>query len=183
MTESADTLSLVHANRLQPDALAANRSGVLTPEQSRLIRNRRRSRGVALIAISLICIAVAGWSFLQGTSGSSEGGRVGAVTVLIIGAILLVLRFTDFGRSFAVELAAGRVSRVDGFIQVRHSSSNRDSGTQHSYFYNIGGQEFEATEEGAKLIEPQSRYRIYYLPNSNIMVNIESLERGSPGDL
>jgi len=130
-----------------------------------------------MIAISLLCIAVAGWSLLQGSSESSEGGRVGAATVLIIGVVLMALRFTDFGRTFARELAAGRLSSVDGFIQIRHSSSNRDSGTQHSYYYIIGGKEFEATEQGAKLIDPQSCYRIYYLPNSNIMVNIESIER------
>jgi len=182
MTESAHTLSLIHANGLQPEALAANRSGVLTPEQIRLLRSRRRSRGVALIAISLICIAGGGWSLLHGSSDSGEGGRVGAVTVSIIGVVLLALRFSDFGRSFATELRAGRVSSVDGLIQVRHSSSNRDSGTLHSYFYKIQGKEFEATEDGAKLIDPKSCYRIYYLPNSSIMVNIESIEHQNRGD-
>jgi len=95
---------------------------------------------------------------------------------LLIGFVLLALRFSDFGRSFATELAEGRVSRIDGLIQIRHSSSNRDSGTQHSYYYNIDGKEFEATEEGAKLIDRKTRYRIYYLPNSSIMLNIESIE-------
>jgi hypothetical protein len=183
MTGSADTFSLIQANGLQPDALAANRSGVLAPQQTRLLRSRRRARGLALIVISLICIAGAGWSFFHGSTEPDEGGRVGAVTVLIIGVVLLGLRFTDFGRSFSRELAAGRVSSVDGFIQIRHSSSNRDSGTQHSYYYNIDGKEFEATEEGAKLIDPQSRYRIYYLPHSNIMMNIETIGRGSSEDL
>ena len=97
MTESSDNVSLIHANGLQPDALAANRSGGLTPQQTRLIRSRRRSRGVATIAISLLCIALAGWSFLQGSSESNEGGRVGAATVLIIGVVLLALHLALTG--------------------------------------------------------------------------------------
>jgi hypothetical protein len=175
MTNSAHTLSLIHANGLQADALAANRSGILSDEQIQLIRLRRRSRGIALIVISLICIVGGGWGLIEGGSEPVEGGRFGAITVIVIGVVLMALRFSDFGSSFKKQLAAGRVSSIDGFIQIRHTSSNRDSGTQHSYYYMIDGREFETTEDGAKLIDSQMRYRIYYLPGSSIMLNIDSL--------
>ena len=71
--------------------------------------------------------------------------------------------------------SAGRVASVDGFIRIRHSSSIRDSGSHDSYYYKIDDVEFETTAEAAKLIDAKSRYRIYYLPGSDIMVNIESI--------
>ncbi len=110
----------------------------------------------------------------------AESGRFGAFTVVIAGFGLLALRFSHYGRSYGVELAAGRVASVDGFIRVRHSSSSGESGTYHSYYYTIDGHEFESSEEGAQLLDPQSRYRIYYVPDTDMMVNIEPLGAPSP---
>lgn len=166
--------SLIEANRLRPDALDANRSGALTDKQARELRSRRRTRGSVMIAIALLCIAVGGWNAL---GPAAAGERVGAWTVLIIGAVLLAMRFTAFGRSYAAELAAGRVASVEGSIRVRHHTSNRDSGGgRDAYYYEVAGRAFPTTEQGAALIDPSARYRIYYVPDSDIMVNIEPIE-------
>src|SRR5581483_11566672 len=135
----------------------------------------RRRKGVPLIVIGLLCIAIGAWNVLTpGDSTANE--RFGAWTVLIFGGVLLAMRVSDFGRSYAAELASGRVASVDGVIRVRHVTSNRDSGgSRDSYYYEIAGREFATTEEGANLIDPRSWYRIYYLPDSDIVVNIEAI--------
>jgi hypothetical protein len=172
MPADPETIALIEANSFRPDALEANRSGVLTTEQARLLRRRRSARGVAMIVIGVGCVVSGGRGILPGET--PEGGRFGPVTVLIIGAVILALRFSDFGRSYAGEIAAGRVFKAEGFVRVRHSLGGGES-SQHASHYQIEGKEFETTEEGARLINPQARYRIYYLPNSDIMVNIERI--------
>ena len=164
---------IIEANGLRAEALDANRSGRLTQDQAQRIRSRRRGWGAALIVIGAICI-VLGARQLMTTQGSLlDGERLGPLTVLIGGGLLLALRFSDFGRSYAVELAAGRVHSIEGFIQVHHSTSSGEGGSVDSYHYRIAGHDFETTQEGAKLIDAKATYRIYYVPGSDIMVNIE----------
>ena len=177
MSESPHTLALIQANKLQADGLNANRSGLLTSSQIQELRTRRSSTGKVLIGISLLCIGFGGWSLIAGPSESAEGGRLGAATLLIAGIAILALRFSNFGKPLTAELSAGRVSSVDGSIQIRHSTSSGESGVYHSYYYQIEAMEFETNEEGANLIQPAERYRIYYVPGPNIMVNIERLEK------
>jgi hypothetical protein len=177
MGGDAETTALIQANNLRTDALDVNRSGLLAPEQARWLRESRFTWRMLLLAIGVGCAALGAWGLLH--QESWPGGRFGAFTLLIAGGAFLLLRFSDSGRSYAAEIASGRVSSVDGFIRIRHSSSsNNQGGTYHSYYYKIDGREFGTTEEGAKLINAQRRYRIYYLPNSDIMLNIEAL--GTP---
>jgi len=161
---------LIEANGLDPDALQANRAGSLTSAQARCVRSKRRGRGNALIVFAALGIVLGGWHLLSGHEGP-EGDRFGAFMAVLLGGVLLALRFSDFGRSYAAEVAAGRVSSVEGFVRIKSSSG--DSHT--SYWYQIEGREFGTTEEGAKAIDARSRYRIFCVPDSDIMVNIESL--------
>lgn len=170
----AETVALIKANSLRPDALEANRSGRLTAEQIQHLRSRRFSFRMPLLIIGLVCVGLGAWDLVPGQA-PPEGGRFGAFTAVIGGISLLALRFSRFGRSYSAELAAGRVTSVDGFVRVRHSSSSGESGTYHSYYYIVDDREFESSEEGAKLLNPQSRYRIYFVPDSDMMVNIEPL--------
>jgi len=102
---------------------------------------------------------------------TSQDSRLGALTALIVGLAMIALRGSSFGRSHSAELEAGRVAWVDGSIVVRSIGGDGDD----LYFYRIAGHEFQTTEDGAKAIEPAVTYRVYYVPGSELMVNIEPL--------
>jgi hypothetical protein len=169
----AHNRSLSQANGFDIGSLESNRSGRLTPGQAQQVRSHRRSWGNTLLVIGLICIVAGGWNLLPGHGDSEEGGRFGAFMVVIVGIAILALRFTNAGRSYATEIEAGRVSSVEGFVRVRRSSGS--DGASDSYFYRIEEREFQTTEAGANAIDAHTRYRIYHLPDSDIMVNIEAL--------
>src|SRR5262249_3148449 len=139
-------LALIEANGLDADALDANRAGSLTPTQARHLRGKRRGRGGALLVFAAVCIVLGGGDLLPGP-GSDD--RLGALMSVLFGGVLLALRFSDFGRSYAAEIAAGRVASVDGFVRIK--SSTGDSHT--AYWYQLEGREFSTTEEGAKAID------------------------------
>ena len=168
---AAHSSALIEANGFDPGTLETNRSGRLTPAQIARLRSRRRARGWALLLVGALCI-VLGISHLT-TSGDDPWGAAMAVA---FGGVLIALRWTDFGVSYAAELKEGRVATLDGRIVV-HAISG-DSHT--AYYYRLGEREFQTTEEGAKEIDPKARYRIYHLPNSNEMVNIEVLSVPGP---
>ena len=160
--------ALSEAHGLDSSALPANRAGTLTPAQAERVRGKHRGRGAALLVFGGLGMAFGGWELWQEPASS---GRSDAWTALVLGAVIVALRWTDFGRSNAKQIAAGKVQWVDGPIRVRSLSG--DSHT--SYYYQIDGRDFPTTEEGAQTIDASLRYRLYHVPGSDVMVNIEPL--------
>jgi len=157
---------LIEANGFEPAALEANRAGRLTATQAQRLRGQRRGRAGALLVFGALCIGFGGWDL-----ATMDGVRLDAIGALVLGVILIALRWSDFGRSYALQIAVAKVAWVDGPISIR--SITGDSHT--AYWYQIGGREFQTTEEGAKAIVEKLRYRVYHVPDSNLMVNIEPL--------
>src|SRR5262252_3882354 len=110
---AAQDHALIEANGLDPDSLEANRAGLLTTAQARRVRSQRRWWGWMLVAIAAVCIAVGLSDLLPGCADAAESDRFMAVASVLFGLGLLALRFSNFGRSYAAELAAARVDRVD----------------------------------------------------------------------
>jgi hypothetical protein len=162
------TAVLVEANGLDLGALRTNRTGALTPAQAERVRGKHRGRGAALLVLGGLGMAFGAWSLWHepSTSGHSD-----AWTALVLGAAIVALRWTDFGRSNARQIAAAKVTWVDGPIRIRSLSG--DSHT--SYYYQIDGHDFPTTEEGAQAIDASLRYRLYHVPGSDVIVNIEPL--------
>jgi len=169
MTEpsiAGKTRALIEANGFDLGALEANRGGRLTPAQAALLRSRRRARGYALLVIGALLVGLGGWDLYEGSDD-----RWGALLAVIGGVVMIALRWSDFGLSYRAELAAGLVTWVDGRIEIRGITG--DNHTMYLYF--IGDREFQTTEEGAKEIDAKARYRVYHVPNTDMMVNIEVL--------
>jgi hypothetical protein len=174
---TAQDRTLIEAHGLEPDSLEANRAGLLTTAQARRLRSQRHRWGWMLVAIAAVCIAVGLSDLLPGCSDAAQGDRFMAVASVLFGVGLLAPRFSNFGRSYAAELAAGRVDSVEGFVRV----STRSGDDHTSYHLHIAGREFNTTEAGAKAIDARVRYRVYRLPDSDIMVNIEALDAALDG--
>ncbi len=116
-----------------------------------------------------LLVVFGAWSLFE-----PEGGRSDGVLALIGGIVIIALRGSDFGRSHGAALAAGRVAWTDGRIEI-HSIT----GDNHTaYFYRMGDVDFPTTEEGAKAIDARRRYRVYHVPDTDLIVNVEPL--GSP---
>jgi hypothetical protein len=158
--------ALIEANGFEPTALDANRAGRLTPAQAQRLRGKRRGRGAALLVFGALCIGFGGWDL-----ATTDGGHSDAVGALVLGVILIAMRWSNFGQSYAAQIAAGRVAWVDGPIRIRSITGD----SHEAYWYEVAGREFQTTEEGAKAIVEKLRYRVYHVPDSDLMVNIEPL--------
>jgi hypothetical protein len=169
MTDSPNDTAvraLIEANGFELAALDANREGLLTSTQTQRLRGKRRARGGALLVIGVLLIGFGGWDL-----ATTNGGHSDAIGALVLGVILIALRWSDFGKSYRAQIAAGKVVWIDGPIRIGGMS-----GDNHvAYWYEIAGHEFPTTEEGAKAIVEKLRYRVYHIPDSDLMVNIEPL--------
>jgi hypothetical protein len=158
--------ALIEANGFEFAALDANRAGRLTPAQAERLHGKRRGRGAALLVFGALCIGFGAWDLV-----TTDGARSGAIGAAVLGVILIAMRWSSFGRSYAAQIAVGRVAWVDGPIRVRSSTGDSHA----AYWYEVAGREFQTTEEGAKAIVEKLRYRVYHVADSDLMVNIEPL--------
>ena len=131
--------ALIEANGLDCAALDENRAGRLTGAQAKRLRAQRRARGIALLVFGALLVGFGTWDL-----ATTDGGHSDAIGALVLGAILIALRWSDFGESFARPIAAGTVTWVDGPIRIRSLT-----GDGHvAYWYEVAGREFQTTEEG-----------------------------------
>lgn len=161
---------LAQAHGFRLDALPANRAGFMTAAQVKGLRKDRRFVFVIFACFSLASFVVEVVSLL-GVGGPPhlEYALAGLALALLLGFWLLrqVGRWRQGGRTVAVE---------ESFLQVSSSATGDGPDTPEYYYRTSTGITLHrATAEGAALIDPGQRYRVYYSPGSNELVNIEPI--------
>jgi len=158
---------LAVANKFDLNALMNNRQGVLAPSQMKIIYSRIKFLGF----FSLVLVGGGIYQYIK--DGLPEGYVAIAVYFLITGI---------FGYSLITALknvSAKRVESMEGIgFSIYETDRNRESGHKKTtYYYQIGGARFLVKSEAAyyALINELS-YRVYYLPGSKVLVNIETLQ-------
>ncbi len=183
---SAVTQTLAGVHGFRADALGANRSGRLTDDQVRGVTRGHRRSGLLLtlagvVFVGLGLVAKANPSLAQSEDPSANATLV-ALGLIGFGAVCLLAAVYSVFRRSTADLAKRRVASTEGFIRVlRHGDwlgSEGEEGPSYTYTYKINGIEFPTSQKGAEAINPQLRYRVYYLPSSKKMVNIEAI--GAP---
>ena len=176
------------------DALDANRSGRLTPDQSALLRTEaatdRKNLLIAGVAIGALGAAVV----FGALTGRIPGGRL---EPLLVGAALLafgvVVAF--FGgirgsRAKAAAAHAGRVTSLEGLIRrdrvdrrdgpFGEDSSHISPGNEYEYYLVVGDRRLSVPREQWEAAPEDGVVRVYLLGDSDRIVNLERIADAPP---
>lgn len=172
VTPAVLTARLAQANGLLAGALAANRAGRLGEGQGRWLLRPLRGAAALVVAVVLVGLALAALAVAAGQPW---------LTAAVVLAVVMIV-FGDAARIIgaARDAADKRVLAVDGEVE-RVGGGSR---SRPRYFYALGELRFSVTEAGYYALDETRRYRLYYVPHSTRLTNIEVLEdtRAAPLD-
>jgi MFS family permease len=156
---------LARANWFQSSALAANRAGHLTGLQRAMILSRFAAYAIGgFIAVALF------FGYLIYTDGLSEGLWV--LVAVVVGMVVLSLYLGRKSLSAIVDCLQGRVIAAEGPV-TKDFEVSTDSSV--SYYYELGKAVFRVNEAGYEALVAGLVYRLYFLPRSQKLVNIEAV--------
>ena len=155
--------------------LESNRAGRLTPDQrkgfSSLERGLRKDRvffGVILAVIGALVLTSNGGT-VSALERTAFGAAFGAAAVF---SLLYGLFITD---SLTRDLRSGAVQNAEGAIGKHTYSSPGRSGSITTHFLEVGGRNWEVGSGTYDAAPDAGWVRLYYLPRSHKVVNLERL--------
>lgn len=155
-----------------PEALEANRAGRLTDGQREHLRRYDRGVGSNSIGVAVACVVLAVFLFRDHSSGANAWLRPAAGVVSLVIAVLLVLRRMGVGGRLARDLRSGRVESIEGpiaRIRVRGARSSWGG------YLEVAGKRFRVFSGSMGAAPDAGIVRLYYLPASRHVVNLERL--------
>lgn len=168
------TVSTPDVGPFPQSALATNAGGQLTDDQRR--QWRANSRGYRRQELSFAVIVVIIGALVAFAPGPAKYATVKptiGIVCFVIAALLLVRAFTG-GDAISEDVRAGRVDSVEGAI-TKFERQGRGSAGNNSYYFDVNGKRLQAYRSGY-LAAPEAGYvRLYYLPKSRRVVNLERL--------
>jgi hypothetical protein len=169
-------------NAFFPDALAANRRGELSDSQRQgfgalAASNHRSNYGsAALFAAAAVLIG-----FFASPS-ASPGLRLLLTTIAGGLAIVLVFRALTGSDALTRDVRAGRVESVEGAVGKRRISA-RGGPSATVRFLDVGTQHFRVSRRTFEDAPDAGFVRVFFLPRSRKVVNLERLAHPVPDDL
>ena len=170
---------LSSANGFLLDALPTNREGRLTDTQARLFARSTRRLYLGQIVLALVFLVAGGIPLL--THGL-RAASTWQIPVVVIGAFRLFHALWPYRRSRAADISAGTVATVDGFVRRVAHSTSFEHGESTTYYYDISRMRFQIAGRAAyEALDETLRYRLYYLPHTKQLINIEPIGGGVSG--
>ncbi|HEX7263288.1 MAG TPA: hypothetical protein VF383_03820 [Candidatus Dormibacteraeota bacterium] len=155
------------------DALEANRAGQLTPAQRKGFRGQSRGFRKAELQFAVIAtiIGLLVW-FAPGPAKYAMVKPLIGIGCLILAGFLVVRSFLG-ADSLTQDLRDGRVESVEGAITKTSVTADSRGSSSTSYFFHVGGIKVKVWR-GAYQAAPEAGFvKIYYLPHSHELVNLE----------
>ncbi len=170
-------------NPFPADALETNRRGLLTDAQRQSLTpvNRGASGHDLYVAVFCVVLAVVAWR--ARVAPGNEWVRPLVAAGALVGAALLVLHPAGpTRRRLRRDVRAGRVQSVQGAI-----TRDRDwayGGQPRRHYLVVGGMRLPVSRAGYDAAPEAGIVRVYYLPASRHVVNLEQLpDRPVPREL
>jgi hypothetical protein len=155
--------------------LESNRAGRLTPDQrkgyGRLERGVRKSR----ITFALILAVLAALILTSNGPTSNSLERPAAGAALAAGAVLLLLYGLFITDALTRDLRSGAVQSVEGAIGKHSSSTHGGGSSSTSHFLEVAGRNWEVASRTYEAAPDAGWVRLYYMPRSHDVVNLELL--------
>jgi hypothetical protein len=163
----------VAAQPFPADALADNRAGRLSGEQQRWLRSLARNwrssgRSIAVIAAVLGFIVL----FLADKGGTTR--VLLGVGLLVFAGLIFVLSIVG-ADSMDADLRAGKVLSVEGAIAKRTVVMHGRSTSSTTYYIDVDDKSMQAFRDQYEAAPDAGYVRVYYVPRSMRVVNLEEL--------
>jgi hypothetical protein len=161
------------------DALEANRGGRLTEPQRRNLRGQSRGfrRAELQFAALSAVIGLLVW-FAEGPAKYATIKPIVGIAFLIVAGLLVVGSFVGVD-SLTWDLRDGRVESVEGAITKTRVSGRETS----SYYFHVAGTRVTVSRFAYGAAPDAGMVKVYYLPHSHHLVNMERLaDTGLPAD-
>ncbi len=165
------------------DALEANRAGRLTPAQRLGFRGQARGFRKAELQFALIVtiIGLLVW-FAPGPAKYATVKPLIGIGCLILAGFLLVRSFLG-ADTLTQDLRDGRVEAVEGAIAKTSVTSHGRGSSSTSYFFHVAGTRVKVWRDAYHAAPEAGMVKIYYLPHSHELVNMERFaDTGLPAD-
>lgn len=172
--------TLAAANGFHADALEANRAGHLTEAQTRTLARTFRQRRWQGLLIGLFFLLGSAAAFsTQGVTWRNGWAFVYAA----VGALFILYAVWPGRRASSRDLTDSRVVTVEGWVRRMREHTDRSvigaqtQGPPHDlFYYQIAGQRFSVAGVAAyDALDERLPYRLYYLPRTKQLVNIEPI--------
>jgi hypothetical protein len=161
------------ADPFPADALEANRAGRLSSQQRTWLRalakdwrSNGRFVGGAIAVIGLLVLFLA-------DKGGAERVLLGAGMV-IVGGFFFVLSLVG-ADTMDADLRDGRVESVEGAIAKRTETTHGRQSTSHTYYLDVNYKSLRAFHDQYDAAPDAGYVRVYYVPHSMRVVNLERL--------
>lgn len=157
------------------DALAVNQGGRLTDQQRQSYHGTDRAFRKNELTGALVAIVIGVLLITAGGPNPNAWVRpVGAVVAFVIAGFLLV-RATIAGDPLSRDLSSGAVEAVEGAILKNSRTTGGGKSSSESFYLHVAGKNFEV-DRSVYQAAPEAGYvRIYFLPRSKTVVNLEQL--------
>ena len=157
------------------DALEANRAGKLT--QAQRVGWRRNDRGLRKtelqFALFITILGLVVW-FATGPSKDATLKPLIGIGCLIIAGFLVVRSFLG-ADPLTQDLRSGRVETVEGAITKTSVSAHSRGSSSTSYYFTVAGTRVSVGLAAYQAAPEAGMVRLYYLPHSHHLVNMERI--------
>jgi hypothetical protein len=166
-------------NPLFSEALDSNRRGQLTATQRDGFADLLQQRNRYALGIAGALLAVAALVGIFATSRTFAVWRIAIVVVALgIGVSLILRVLTGAERALGRDLRHGRVRSITGPI-IKEQESAMDVDGTSVCILKVGNQRFIVAAMTFEVAPRSGQVRLYYLPASRKVVNLEALTDGT----
>jgi hypothetical protein len=172
------------------EALDANRSGHLTPDQVTLYRAEAATDRRNLLFGGLAVMAFGAVIVFGAVSGKAPGSRVETLAVgaaiVVVGALVAWFGGIAGSRAKSAAAGAGRVTMVEGpFRRERRDregsySGHVSPGNEYEYYLLLGDRSFSVSQAQWEAAPEDGVVRLYLLGSSDRIVNLERIADAPP---
>jgi hypothetical protein len=160
--------TLAATNGFLLEALPDNRQGRLSPAQSSALGQKFRARTRLAIWLGVAASVVGVLVGIPSSFHSESEGWVG-LGLAGVGVLVVLYSLGPGRRRKSADLKDGSVVVYEGAVRaVRLGNEDSDS-----FYYEADGHRFSVSQTGFEALDGRYRYRLYYLPRTSELVNIE----------
>ena len=164
-------MSLNGSDPLSAADLDGNKAGRLTDDQRKRYRNLEHSLRKSEFTFALLCAAIAAILLTaNGPAPNAQYRPLAGAAFAAIGVILLI-RATVWADALTRDLRSGKVETVEGAVG-KHTFTGK---TTTFHYLDLGGKRYEVGMAVYQATPEAGYVKLYILPRSHKVVNIERL--------
>jgi hypothetical protein len=156
------------------DALDTNRLGQLSPAQRKGLSGLARADRKGSLSAALFCVVFGGFILIAVDSSKPATVHYGVPVVAFAAALFFLWRATSAGDALARDLHGSQVQSIEGAI-TKWVVQSASGSTPASHYIEVENHRFEVGRAAYDFAPEAGIVRVFYLPQSKFVVNMEHL--------